>query len=715
MSDYEIDPVTFKITQHRLFRITDEAVTSLKKVSGSPVTNEAHDLLVALYTKEGELLTAGLGYLHHMSGASRATKHIIEQFEGDINEGDRFLLNDPYIAALHAPDMYIISPIFHDGELQAFSACFVHVSDIGAVNAGGFCPDATTIYDEGFQTPGLKLVEEGELRQDVLDTILGMTRDPEMVELDLRSLIVANNVAEKRLKDVIDEYGSETIEQVGETLIERSEESFRQRLSELPDGRWESRTYFDSPAEEKTYPIKLAVTNEGDSLHFEFSELTGESDVGLNCSKWSTVGAIFAPLLTLVGYDINWNEGVLKPVDVTVPDGTILNANRPAPVSMATTGPIQVVNKLATVPLSKMLGSSEAYADDASATWRGSHCSTQVEVQKPDGESDVQLLTDSFTGGGGGRAFDDGVDLAGELANAVLRWGNVERHERSLPVAYLYRRFRSDSGGAGKHRGGVGHEFALTPVPSEDWEEISLSTYGRGIEVPHAGGLYGGYPALPINYSKLTDTGLWDGEELVATDDVSESAGEQTTVEWGSFSLDRGDVYQVDTGGGGGGYGDPIERDPQRIRDDVSDDKVSAAMAEQLYGVPMGADDPESAADRRETMRANRRSGAEPAPPIEADETDPTEFRLGEELTVVRDGSDEHFVSCADCSTVLCSLDENWREHASICERPATELGYEGAHEELLLRECSCPVCGVLFDTTIAFESAPLVHDTLFL
>ncbi len=715
MSDHEIDPVTYKIIEHRLFRITDEAVTSLKKVSGSPSTNEAHDLLVALYTKDGELLTAGLGYLHHMSGASRATKHIIERFGDDINEGDRFLLNDPYIAALHAPDMYVISPIFHEGELQAFSATFVHVSDIGAVNAGGFCPDATTIYDEGFQTPGLKLVEGGELRQDVLDTILGMTRDPEMVELDLRSLIVANNVAEKRMTDVIEEYGSDTIEHVAKTLIERSEQSFRRRLSELPNGRWESRTYFDSPAEDRTYPIKLALTNDGDSLHFEFSELTAESEVGLNCAKWSTVGAIFAPLLTLVGYDINWNEGVLRAVDVSVPDGTLLNANRPAPVSMATTGPIQVVNKLATVPISKMLGSSEAYADDASATWRGSHCSTQVEVQQPNGESDVQLLTDSFTGGGGGRAFDDGVDLAGELANAVLRWGNVERHERTLPIVYLYRRFRSDSGGAGKHRGGVGHEFALTPVRSDSWDEIQLSTYGRGIKIPHAGGLSGGYPALTVNYSKLTDAELWDGEQLATTEDLSAPAGGKTTVEWGGFSLGLGDVYQVETGGGGGGYGDPLKRDPTRVREDVAAGKISARMAEELYGLVIESGDTDSVTDHRGTMRASRRDDYEHVPPVKASETDPTEYRLGEELTVVRDESDDHFVSCSDCSTVLCSLDENWREHASIEERRATELGYESAHDELLLRECSCPSCGILFDTVIAFADAPLIHDTLAL
>ncbi|MYK58678.1 MAG: hydantoinase B/oxoprolinase family protein, partial [Rhodospirillaceae bacterium] len=137
-----MDPITFSIIRHRLFRIVDEAVITLKHVSGSAITNEGHDLMVSLYRADGSLLMGGVGFLHHLTSAAEACKAIIRRFEGDINEGDIFLLNDPYTAALHTSDIYLVSPIHHDGRLVAWSACFVHVYDIGAMNPGGFAPDA---------------------------------------------------------------------------------------------------------------------------------------------------------------------------------------------------------------------------------------------------------------------------------------------------------------------------------------------------------------------------------------------------------------------------------------------------------------------------------------------------------------------------------------------------------------------------------------------
>ena len=184
-----MDPVTFSIIRHRLFRVVEEAVITLKHVSGSAITNEGHDLMVSLYQADGSLLMGGVGFLHHLTSAAEACKAIIRKFKDRIGEGDLFLLNDPYTAALHTSDIYLVSPIHHGGRLVAWSACFVHVSDIGAMNPGGFAPDAQDIFTEGFSSPGIKLVDRGELRQDVWDTILNMVRSPEMVALDLRSMI----------------------------------------------------------------------------------------------------------------------------------------------------------------------------------------------------------------------------------------------------------------------------------------------------------------------------------------------------------------------------------------------------------------------------------------------------------------------------------------------------------------------------------------------
>ena len=195
-----MDPITFSIIRHRLYRIVDEAVITLKNVSGSAITNEGHDLMVSLYRADGALLMGGVGFLHHLTSAAEACKSIIRRFGERIEEGDIYLLNDPYTAALHTSDVYLVSPIHHRGELVAWSACFVHVYDIGAKNPGGFCPDADSIYIEGFSSPGIRLVRGGEIIRDVFDTLMNMVRSPEMVALDISSMIACNNVARDRMQ-----------------------------------------------------------------------------------------------------------------------------------------------------------------------------------------------------------------------------------------------------------------------------------------------------------------------------------------------------------------------------------------------------------------------------------------------------------------------------------------------------------------------------------
>ncbi|PKP79541.1 MAG: hydantoinase/oxoprolinase, partial [Alphaproteobacteria bacterium HGW-Alphaproteobacteria-2] len=259
-----MDPMTFSIIRHRLFRIIDEAVITLKHVSGSAITNEGHDLMVSLYRADGTLLMGGVGFLHHLTSAAEACKAIIRRFGETIHEGDVFLLNDPYTAALHTSDIYLVAPIHHAGRLVAWSACFVHVYDIGAMNPGGFSPDSPDIFTEGFSSPGIRLIDRGEMRQDVLDTFLNMVRSPEMVTLDLRSMIACNNVAGDRMRALMDKYGAETVDEACATLVTQSEDLFRTRLRELPDGQWQSRQYIDVKGE--TAVVALTMTKTGDRL-----------------------------------------------------------------------------------------------------------------------------------------------------------------------------------------------------------------------------------------------------------------------------------------------------------------------------------------------------------------------------------------------------------------------------------------------------------------
>ncbi len=712
-----MDPVTFQIIKHRLERVTDEAVEALKRVSGAPNTNEGHDLMVALYTSEGALLTGGVGFLHHYIGASEAVKHILNEFAGEIDEGDMFLLNDPYTAALHPPDVYIISPIFYDGELQAFSASFVHVADIGAVDAGGFAPNSTSVYHEGFQTPGIKLIERGEMREDVLTTIRNMSRDPGMVELDLRSEIAANNVARDRMIDLMDEYDPDTIETVGRELIDQSEKRFRKRLLELPDGRWEERQYLDSAPEDTLFTVQLALEKDGDELTFDFEGTSEESEYGLNCTDIATIGGVLAPVFPLLSYDMTWNDGIINAVDVKMPEGTIVNAQRPAPISIATIGTLQMCNSLSTLAVSKLLGSNEAYDDRATGVWHGAHCHVSVEIEYHD-ETHVEGVSDTFAGAGGARAFDDGVDLGGEVVNVVARWGNAERHEAVLPIVYLYRQFVEDSGGPGEYRGGVGHEYAFTPVDADDVENIDIVNLARGIEIPNSTGIFGGYPGCNIEYATYHDVDL-NGTVFPPSKDDLEKQTDPDYAKWGVQTLDSGDIFTARLTGSGG-YGDPLDRDPGRIAADIVDGKIAPETAERVYGVPITEDGQiQSEVTEYRTQRYHDRleRAADPVKSLEVTPNAPqeTEYRLGANLDVIAD-DDQHYSVCDGCETPLAPVDENWKSYASIAAYPISRTGSNSSGPEgYHLRECYCPACGVLLDTEVAKEDDPTLTSSLSL
>ncbi len=254
-----VDPVTFEIIRHRLNQVIEEAIVALENVSGSPITNEGHDMMVSLYRTDGSLMVGGVGFLHHLTSAAQAVKHIVATYTDDpgIDEDDVFMLNDSYTAALHPPDVYLISPVHHRGRLTGFVGNFVHVTDIGAVDPGGFSPNARETFQEGFVTQGLKIVERGRRRRDVIETFLRNVRDPGMTGLDLKSQLAANHVAKERMRKLYDDYGVEVVDQVSEALIRQSERLTRERLAELPDGVWRARQYVDMP--EGLYRVELAA------------------------------------------------------------------------------------------------------------------------------------------------------------------------------------------------------------------------------------------------------------------------------------------------------------------------------------------------------------------------------------------------------------------------------------------------------------------------
>ena len=596
-----MDPITYSIIRHRLFRVVEEAVITLKHVSGTAITNEGHDLMVSLYRADGSLLMGGVGFLHHLTSAAEACKAIIRRFEGQIEPGDVYMLNDPYTAALHTSDVYMLAPIHYEGKLVAWSACFVHVSDIGAMNPGGFAPDAADIYSEGFSSPGLKLVSRGELRQDIWDTFLNMVRSPEMVALDLRSLIACNNVAGQRMLALIEKYGADAVDEVGRTLIEQSETLLRQRLRELPDGVWQSRQYIDVKGE--ISKVLLTMTKQDDTLTFDFTGSSPQSMYSVNCTKWAALGGLFAPLFPLLCYDITWNQGAVDPIKLIAPEGTIVNCKRPAPVSVATVGAIQSVNNAACSAIGKMLAASEKYTSEATAVWHANHFAAFMFGRTRDGRLAIDMLTETFAGAGGAKTYGDGVEIGGEMPNPISRMANVETMEAGFPMRYLFRRRMRDSGGAGEYRGGVGGEIAIVPHGSPD-DRMDFVLSGKGSKFPMSDGLAGGAPGAANDYVLYKGT-PGSGPRLETS--VEALSGEAQAIDWGVFPLERGDAFYL-RWNGGGGVGDPLDRPVAKVEHDIASGLVSPEAAYTIYGVVTNNNGTDHAATqaRREQMRAER-------------------------------------------------------------------------------------------------------------
>jgi len=699
----EIDPVTFEIIRHKLVQVTDETIIALENVSGSPITNEGHDMMASLYGRDGGLMIGGVGFLHHLTSAAQAVKHIIANFSEDpgIGEDDAYFFNDSYAAALHPPDVYMISPIHFEGELRGFVANFVHVTDIGAIDPGGFSPNARDNYQEGFQTQGLKVVEGGKLRRDVVETFLNMVRDPGMTALDLKSQLAANHVAKQRMRAHYEEYGPDVVDAMANELIRQSEQLVRERLRGLPDGSWRAREYVDMPG--GSCKVELTATKEGETLTYDFTGSSPQVDLGINCCYWATWGGMFAPIFPLLAWDVTWNEGVTRPIRLIAPEGSVVNCVRPAPISIATVGTIQIVNNLSTLVLAKMFGASEELQHRATAVWHGSHAHVETHGVDADGEFFVAPLTDTFAGAAGARSFRDGVDLGGEIPNVVSRWANAESQELNTPLMYLYRRAVPDSGGPGKFRGGVCHEYAFTPNGTRG--PLGLVLFGKGTRAPMSLGLFGGYPGCNVGYTTFRRGNV---DELPRSLEETTSESREDRF-WGAVELEPGDIQYVRFMGGGG-YGDPLEREPAAVLRDVRLGLVSPNAAFEIYGVALDVEDDrvddEATRERRLGVRSER-AGRQVHTTTRA-EFASTGRRLSEYLQLLASGETQ----CTFCGTVVAPTGADWKDHAVLRRSPLSRAGplrYEGG--EFVLVEAFCPGCGTALDVELSTGADPPLHD----
>jgi len=593
-----VDPIAFEILSHRLYQIAKEMGATLERVGGTVNTTQMHDYAAALYLANGDVLSAGDAMGWHVACAGFAVKRIIERFgNGGVNSDDIFLLNDPYVAAIHQSDVYMISPIHYKSNLIGWSATFVHVMDIGAMSPGGNSPGATEICHEGIRIPGIKLVDRGELRQDLFDTFINMTRQPIMVGLDLKCEIAANNVAKSRMQTLCDQFGAELVAAVSQEVLRYSESLLRKRIAEIPDGEWDETGTIHAG---DTWNVHVTLKKKGDGLLFDFTGSSPQAKTGINLPYHATFGACYEAILCTMAYDLPKNHGALKPIEVIAPSGTVVNSTPPAPVSLNTTSGGRTAKFVASSVIMQMLATSEKWRGEVMALNAGHRLARHAGVNQH-GNYYVSTLSEGALDGTGARSCKDGDDTGAGLSSHNIEW-----IEANFPLLYLFRRNTRGGAGAGKYRGGTGSESALTvhDAPEGKIKGVALGVAG----LRNSGqGIFGGYPGAPSLLMLTEGTRV---EETIAVDTspdrLDELGGSNKLLPYCEFNVGKNDVLYMRMSSGGG-YGDPLEREPERVLRDVEDGIVSQQEARDIYGVAIEGSDPALNLARTEQLRIDLR------------------------------------------------------------------------------------------------------------
>ena len=496
-----VDPVTFEVIHHRLISISEEQAATLSAISGSPLVNDASDFNTGIFGAHGEIVTLGKTVLFHAASVAEMVKHIIADCYGNpgIRPGDMFLVNNPYKGALHQNDFGMVAPVFHDDGLVAWIGVCAHQLDVGGVGGA----EVTEIYQEGMLISPLRIVENDELRSDIMATILGMTRMPQNIALDFRGMIAANRVAIRRFADTIKQYGIDTVLSVIDGAIELSEKTVRSRLRELPDGVYRSQKYLDHDGtKNKLYRIHVAMTKKDDHLILDFCKSADQVDRFMNCAELGLLAGIRAALLPIIAYDLPWNEGVFRPMEVVTRPGSIVSSRFPAPVSQGPLGAMWIVEMVVTEALSLLVSTSPKYIVEAQAAPNGGPDGFTVLGLNQHGERTAGSNLDQIYVGGGAYVDHDGLSPQGHRHIPAIRLQNVERNELHSPLLYIYRKFIPDTGGPGRHRGGisVGHAYVLHQV-----KKMQTRFACHCYESPISTGLFGGYPAACNTRRMLKD------------------------------------------------------------------------------------------------------------------------------------------------------------------------------------------------------------------
>ena len=564
MARENLDPIVLEVLWNRLVSVVEEQARALMRTSFTSVVREAGDLSAGLFDRRGRMVAQAVtGTPGHINAMATSVHHFLSEIPPEtLQEGDAMITNHPWQTAGHLNDFTVITPIFREGDIVAYFGNCCHALDVGGRGLGA---DARQVYEEGLFVPVTRLFAGGEPNEELFRMIRANVRAPFEVVGDLYAQAGSNDLGGARLLDMIEEFGLGDIEELSDEVCTRSENAMREAIEALPDGVYENEAYTDGFDD----PIRLCVSVrvDGEEMVVDYEGSSPQSERGINVVLNYTAAYTTFGVKCAISPEVPNNDGSFQPIRVTAPEGSILNALHPAPVGarhiIGHFLPGVIHGALAKVVPDKVL------AQGADSLWN-----TQITGEREGGEPFTYVF---FSGGGmGARPTGDG--LSATAFPSGIRGVPAEVIESIAPVVMHKREFRPDSEGPGRHRGGFGQEMELGVRSHSSW--VLSAMYDR-TRCP-AQGIQGGSPGAAGAVRTTDGRGLhpkrqqrMDAEERVV------------------LSLP-----------GGGGYGDPLEREPDLVARDVENGLVSAGRAREVYNVALTRDrDGNCVVDEEETAR----------------------------------------------------------------------------------------------------------------
>jgi N-methylhydantoinase B len=575
----EIDPVVTEIIRNGLIAITEEMKKNLMRTAYNVIIYEALDFTVGLFDAEGNTVSIGIGLPMFIRGMSDTIKAKLAHFGHDgLHPGDVLLTNDAYLTGSHLNHLTFSVPIFHEGDLVAFSSCMAHWQDIGGVLHGM----TTDIYSEGLQIPILKIWRAGQPNQEILDLIKMNVRVPERAMGDLRAQVATVKTGERRFLELIDRYGIDAVLGAIRLIMDQSEAAARDSVRSIPDGIYEAESFMDDDGVDlgRRIPIKVIVTVADDQMTIDLSNVADQVKGFYNSGETagrSCAQVAFKCLTSAT--DLPINDGSFRPLSVILPRGTVVSAERPAAMRWWMTYPMTVVDTIF-----KALAS--AVPEKVAAGHHADLCSCHISGYHPrDGK--LFLATTGLIGGGwGAKRGEDGVSATICINDGDTHNAPCEQAESKMPVMIESYSLRPDSCGAGQYRGGLGTQKTIKAL-----SDIVINVQIDRVEcLPW--GLFGGLPAAgnSVSFCRAGELEVFAGSGKLLAHRVR-----------------AGDRYTLRSGGGGG-FGDPLDRRIEDVEHDVRQKYVSLANARILYGIIIdpntGRTDREATAALRDQMRS---------------------------------------------------------------------------------------------------------------